>query len=48
MRDNLDWTFGLEYVDFEPLFSPEHSENLEKYCETVYKVSQMTFDDYPV
>lgn len=48
VKDNLDWTFGLEYVDFEPLFSSDETENDEKYCDTVYEVMQLTFDDYPV
>lgn len=48
VKDNLDWTFGLDYVDFAPLFEPEEAENDEKYCDTVYEVMQLTFDDYPV
>ena len=48
VKDNLDWTFGLDYVDFEPLFESDQTENDEKYCDTVYEIMQLTFDDYPV
>ena len=47
-KDNLDWTFGLDYVDFEPLFDPDQMHEDEKYCDKVYEVSQLSFDDFPV
>ncbi len=51
VKDGLDWTFGLEYVDFEPL-TPSHetqeTQEIEKYCDKVHDIMQMTFDDYSV
>ena len=46
MKDNLDWTFGLEYVDFEPLTPSDEmqeTQEIEKYCNTVHDVFQLSF-----
>ncbi len=48
VKDGLDWTFGLEYVDFEPLTPSDQMQEIEKYCDKVHDIMQMTFDDYSV
>ena len=47
-KDSLDWTFGLEYPDFEPLFESDQAESLDILCDSFYEVTQLTFDDLPV
>lgn len=47
-KDSLDWTFGLEYVDFEPLFDSDQTEEVEKCCDEFYEITQLSFDDLPV
>lgn len=48
VRDGLDWTFGLDYVDFEPLFDDVQAEAVEKNCDSFYEVTQLKIDDFPV
>lgn len=45
VKDGLDWSFGLEYVDFEPLFPSDQTADIEKSCDSFYEVTQLTFDD---
>lgn len=48
VKDNFDWTFGLEYMDIEPLFAPDQTEDEEKYCDKVHEIMQLSFDDLSV
>lgn len=52
VKDNLDWTFSLEYdADFlplEPLYQPDQLKEIEFDCDKFYEITQLCFDDYPV
>ena len=52
VKDNLDWTFSLEYdadcPPLEPLFQSGQLELIETDCDRFYEITQLTFDDYPV
>lgn len=47
-KDHLNWSFGIEYGVFEPLFESEALPDVEAYCDDVYEMEQITFDDYSV
>lgn len=47
-KDDLDWSFGLEYVDFAPLFESDQAETLDSICDDFYEVTQLSIDDFPV
>lgn len=48
VRDSLDWTFGLDYVDFEPLFEPDQTVEVKKMCDSFCEITQLKIDDFPV
>lgn len=47
-KDSLDWSFGLEYAEFVPLFESDQTEELESECDRVYEITQLSIDDFPV
>lgn len=47
-KDGLDWSFGLEYMEFMPLFESEQKEKVESVCDNFYEVTQLSIDDFPV
>lgn len=45
IKDNLDWSFALEYMDFEPLDAYMNQQSIEVEVDQYMQAVQMAFDD---